>query len=84
MARGSVFAATRSAAAQVAGFNLAKEASSEDFCLLLNLREIKHASAPFFHFFFSSVAVTPLVPLAFPLLSEQREELRQHTEGLRY
>ena len=42
IARGSVFAATRSTVAQVAGFNLAKEASSEDFCLLLNLREIKH------------------------------------------
>ena len=41
MARGSVFAATGSATAQVAGFSLAKEASSEDFCLLLNLREIK-------------------------------------------
>ena len=42
MARGSVFAATGSAAVQVAGFNLAKEPSGEDFCLLLNLREIKH------------------------------------------
>ena len=42
MARGSVFAANGRAAEQVAGFSLAKEASSEDFCLLLNLREIKH------------------------------------------
>ena len=44
MARGSVFAAIGSAAAQVAGFSLAKEASSEDFSLLLNLREIKHVN----------------------------------------
>ena len=43
MARGSVFV-TGSAAAQVAGFSLAKEASSEDFSLLLNLREIKHVN----------------------------------------
>ena len=42
MARGSVFAATGSVAAQVAGFNLTKEPSGEDFCLLLNLRQIKH------------------------------------------
>jgi hypothetical protein len=44
MARGSVFAANGSAAAQVAGFSLAKEASSEDFSLLMNLREIKHVN----------------------------------------
>ena len=44
MARGSVFVAGGSAAAQVAGFSLAKEASSEDFSLLLNLREIKHVN----------------------------------------
>ena len=44
MARGSVFVAGGSAAAQVAGFSLAKEVSSEDFSLLLNLREIKHVN----------------------------------------
>ena len=44
MGRGSVFVAGGSAAAQVAGFSLAKEASSEDFSLLLNLREIKHVN----------------------------------------
>ena len=44
MARGSVFVADGSAAAQVAGFSLAKEVSSEDFSLLLNLREIKHVN----------------------------------------
>ena len=44
MARGSVLVAGGSTTVQVAGFSLAKEASSEDFSLLLNLREIKHVN----------------------------------------
>jgi len=44
MAGGSIFVAGGSTAAQVVGFSLAKEASSEDFSFLLNLSEIKHVN----------------------------------------
>jgi len=39
LARGYAFIADVSAASQVAGFSFAKESSSEDFSLLLNLGE---------------------------------------------
>jgi hypothetical protein len=44
LAGGSAFTAGESAAAHVASFSFAKESSSEDFSLLLNLGESKHVN----------------------------------------